>query len=120
MDSGLKAIVSIAIFVTMLGILTFTIYDVEFESLLNQPEEEDNPMSGIPIIGGIVVFFGWIFAGISFLVNLLTFSLSSDPYGMPIYIVAIISIPIWAAILYIMMPVFSRIAEAIGNLIPFT
>jgi len=75
-------------------------------------------VKSIPILGQMWMLLEWVWAGIVFIIYLLTFQFF--PSDMPFILQAVIMTPIFAGLLYIMMPIFGRIIEAMGNLIPTT
>ena len=75
-------------------------------------------IKSIPILGQMWMLLEWVWAGIVFIIYLLTFQFF--PSDMPFILQALIMTPIFAGLLYIMMPIFGKIIEAMGNLIPTT
>jgi len=79
-------------------------------------EKPETGVSDIPVLGWIIDFFAWAFAGLGVIFNMITFNIPEIPFTIRM----IILIPYWGAILYIASPLISKIAEGMGNLIPFT
>ena len=92
-----------------------------FGDTVFQPIEEVNKdtshNSDIPVIGGMLEFFGWIWAGLNVLFNLLTFNIG---HGIPTIARILILVPYYGVLIYIILPVLTEFMKAIGSLIPFT
>jgi len=99
-----------------------------FGDTIFQPIEEiskdtshNSDLASIPIVGEIISmimsFFGWIWAGLNVLFNLLTFNIG---HGIPTIVRILILVPYYGVLIYIILPVLIEFMKGIGNLIPFT
>lgn len=86
----------------------------EVNYLMSEPPQKDSQY--IPIVSEVANFFGWIWTGLNLIWNMLTFNIPE----LPLSIRLLFTIPLWSALLYILLPLLIKLAEAIGNLIPFT
>ena len=111
---NIKAFMFCFFYILLASILQFVFFADEIVfPVTNQPASEG---LDIPVIDVIIDFFNWVWSGLQTIWNMLTFNIPEIPF----YARLIFVIPLWACLLYLLLPVLSKLIEAVGNLIPFT
>lgn len=71
-------------------------------------------LKNIPFLGQLIIIGEWVWTGVLFFLGLLTWSYFPDE--MPFIVKLVLISPIYAGLLYVMMPLFSRILEGLGKI----
>ena len=114
MQTNMKALIFCVLFITATMTAQYIFYGDELTYIMTEPPKKANV--DMPVISQVLDFFQWVYAGLQVLWNMLTFNIPE----LPLYIRVFFIIPLWTALLYILVPLLIRLIEAIGNWIPFT
>jgi len=107
-----KAVFICTIYILAASLLQFIFYGDDIVGV-----EEPQPSNiDIPIISQILAFFGWAWYVVNIFINMFTFNIPELPLIIRIFFI----VPFWVCWGYLLLPLITRLARAIGSLLPFT
>jgi len=106
-----------AVFVCVVYILTVSLLQFVFygDEMVNVEEPQPSNVD-IPVISAILNFFGWAWYVINIFITIFTFNIPELPLVVRLFFV----VPFWVCWGYLLLPLITKLAKAIGSLLPFT